>query len=45
MRKIDYSVGLDNINPSTVQFAGFAGIALNVGLYCLLAGNLLNSLN
>ena len=25
MRTISYTVGLDNINPSTVQFAGFAG--------------------
>ena len=28
-----------------VQFAGFAGILLSVALYCLLAGNLLQSLN
>ena len=28
-----------------VQFAGVAGIGLTVGLYCLLAGNLLSSLN
>ena len=28
-----------------VQFAGFVGIALCVGLYCLLAGNLLRYLN
>ena len=28
-----------------VQFAGFVGIALTVGMYCLFAGNLLSSLN
>lgn len=28
-----------------VQFAGFVGIGLTVGLYCLLAGNLLSYLN
>ena len=28
-----------------VQFAGVVGIGLSVGLYCLLAGNLLRSLN
>lgn len=28
-----------------VQFAGLAGIALTVGMYCLFAGNLLSSLN
>ena len=28
-----------------VQFAGVVGIGLTVGLYCLLAGNLLSSLN
>ena len=28
-----------------VQFAGVVGIALSVGLYCLLAGNLLRYLN
>ena len=28
-----------------VQFAGFSGIGLTVGLYCLLAGNLLRYLN
>ena len=28
-----------------VQFAGFVGIALTVGLYCLFAGDLLRSLN
>ena len=28
-----------------IQFAGFAGIALTVGMYCLFAGNLLSSLN
>ena len=28
-----------------VQFAGFIGIGLTVGLYCLFAGNLLMSLN
>ena len=28
-----------------VQFAGFAGIALTVGLYCLLVGTLLSPLN
>ena len=28
-----------------VQFAGFVGIGLTVGLYCLLAGNLLRYLN
>jgi hypothetical protein len=28
-----------------VQFAGFAGIGLTVGMYCLFAGNLLSSLN
>ena len=28
-----------------VQFAGFIGIGLSVGLYCLLAGNLIRYLN
>lgn len=28
-----------------VQFAGIAGIGLSVGLYCLLAGNLIRPLN
>ena len=28
-----------------VQFAGFAGIALTVGMYCIFAGNLLSPLN
>ena len=28
-----------------VQFVGFVGIALTVGMYCLFAGNLLRSLN